>query len=157
MSEIREGLRIGILGLQGSYKAHEEMFKSLINSYTLSVSIIKSTSQLVEIDGLIIPGGESTSISLLCERSNLYEPLRNFVNEGNPVWGTCAGLVFLSKYVSQVKNGGQKFLESMDIKTERNYFGSQKDSFEGKETFSMSIYSGSCYHCCRSRQSRGLG
>merc|ERR1711976_772057 len=71
-------------------------------------------------------------MSLIAQRPNLLEPLRDFVASGKPVWGTCAGTILLSKKASHTKIGGQEFLEGMDITTSRNYFGRQYDSFEVK-------------------------
>lgn len=82
------------------------------------------------IDGLVIPGGESTTMGHLAERLGLLEPLRAFVAGGGPVMGTCAGLIFLANTVDGQKKGGQRLVGGMDLTVCRNFFGSQIDSFE---------------------------
>jgi len=85
---------------------------------------------LKDLDGLIIPGGESTSMSLIGSKDNLLEKIKEFVNNGNPVWGTCAGSVLLAKDVQGQKIGGQGLIGCMDILVHRNFFGRQVSSFE---------------------------
>jgi 5'-phosphate synthase pdxT subunit len=85
------------------------------------------------LDGLIIPGGESTTIGKLAARFGLTDPLRQFAQQGKAVWGTCAGLIFLAKDIGSTGSGAHVVptrLELMDIKVDRNAFGRQVDSFE---------------------------
>jgi 5'-phosphate synthase pdxT subunit len=100
---------------------------------------VRKPEQLRDLDGLIIPGGESTTFGKLAVEYGLIEPLRAFCNSGKPVWGTCAGMIFLAKDVGRK----QPVLGAMDVQVQRNAFGRQVDSFEvdldlpalGKEPF----------------------
>jgi len=114
-------MKIGVLALQGDFAEHTVMLKSL-GAQTAEVRL---PSQLLGLDGLIIPGGESTTIGKLATDYNLMEPLREF-GKSRAIWGTCAGAIFLSKDVSRT----QPLLSLMDIKVARNAFGRQVDSFE---------------------------
>ena len=114
-------IKIGFLSLQGDFAEHIAMLKRLkVETYEVSL-----TEQLNGLDGLIIPGGESTTIGKLAVAYNLMEPLKLF-GQRHAIWGTCAGAIFISKDVSR----DQPLLELMDIKVERNAFGRQVDSFE---------------------------
>jgi len=114
-------MRIGVLALQGDFAEHIAMLKRI----GVETAEVRLPDQLDEIDGLIIPGGESTTIGKLAHDYDLVEPLRHFGAE-KPIWGTCAGAIFLSKNVRQE----QPLLELMDIRIARNAFGRQVDSFE---------------------------
>lgn len=114
-------MKIGVLALQGDFIEHQ---KILEGSGAKAVQV-RLPSDLDDLNGLIIPGGESTTIGKLAEDFNLMEPLRQFALS-HAVWGTCAGSIFLSKDVSR----DQPLLGLMDIKVERNAFGRQVDSFE---------------------------
>lgn len=94
---------------------------------------VKTPTELARCDALIIPGGESTTITLLAKLSGLLEPLRDFVKTKS-VWGTCAGAILLSKEVTGIKKGGQEVLGGVDIKVGRNGWGSQMESFEAEMT-----------------------
>ncbi len=116
--------RVGVLALQGDFAAHA---RSLERVGAQSVEV-RTPEALVGVDALVIPGGESTTIGKLLVRYKLFEAIQNF--EG-PVWGTCAGLILLSKkIVSGEERGGQPTLGLMDISVARNAFGRQIDSFE---------------------------
>ncbi|CDY09196.1 BnaA02g06220D [Brassica napus] len=84
----------------------------------------------VELSSLIIPGGESTTMAKLAEYHNLFPALREFVKTGKPVWGTCAGLIFLADRAVGQKEGGQELVGGLDCTVHRNFFGSQIQSFE---------------------------
>ncbi len=114
-------MKIGILALQGDFAEHIAMLKRL-NVETFEVRL---PEQLDGLDGLIIPGGESTTIGKLAVAYNLMEPLKMF-GQRHAIWGTCAGAIFLSKDISR----DQPLLGLMDIKVQRNAFGRQIDSFE---------------------------
>ena len=114
-------MKIGILALQGDFAEHIAMLKRL-NVETFEVRL---PEQLDGLDGLIIPGGESTTIGKLAVAYNLMEPLKIF-GQRHAIWGTCAGAIFLSKDISR----DQPLLGLMDIKVQRNAFGRQIDSFE---------------------------
>ena len=98
---------------------------------------IRTAEGLSQIDGLIIPGGESTTIGKLAARWGLIEPLHRFIEAGKPVWGTCAGMIFMAKDIGQTPEiGGAHIipprLPVLDIKVDRNAFGRQVDSFEAE-------------------------
>jgi pyridoxal 5'-phosphate synthase pdxT subunit len=114
-------MKIGVLALQGDFAEHIVMLKKL----GVEASEVRLPEQLKGLDGLIIPGGESTTIGKLAVAYNLMEPLRQF-GQSHAIWGTCAGAIFLSKDISR----DQPLLGLMDIKVERNAFGRQLDSFE---------------------------
>ena len=114
-------MKIGVLALQGDFAEHIAMLKKL-NVETAEVRLPKHLDGL---DGLIIPGGESTTIGKLAVAYDLMEPLKLF-GQRHAIWGTCAGAIFISKDIGLE----QPLLGLMDIKVERNAFGRQIDSFE---------------------------
>lgn len=114
-------MKIGVLALQGDFAEHIAMLKRI----KVETSEVRLPEQLNGLDGLIIPGGESTTIGKLAFAYDLMEPLKLF-GQRHAIWGTCAGAIFISKDVSR----DQPLLELMDIKVERNAFGRQVDSFE---------------------------
>jgi 5'-phosphate synthase pdxT subunit len=114
-------MKIGVLALQGDFSEHISMLKRL----GVETAEVRLPKHLDGLDGLIIPGGESTTIGKLAVAYNLMEPLREF-GKSHAVWGTCAGAIFLSKDIGR----DQPLLGLMDIKVKRNAFGRQVDSFE---------------------------
>jgi 5'-phosphate synthase pdxT subunit len=114
-------IRIGVLALQGDFAEHIVMLKRL----GVTPAEVRLPKQLEGLNGLIIPGGESTTIGKLAVDFGLMEPLRAF-GKSHAVWGTCAGAIFLSKDARR----HQPLLSIMDITVERNAFGRQVDSFE---------------------------
>ena len=120
-SNIHVIMKIGVLALQGDFAEHIAMLKRL----KVETAEVRLPEHLKGLDGLIIPGGESTTIGKLAVAYNLMEPLKEF-GQRHAIWGTCAGAIFLSKDVSRE----QPLLGLMDIKVERNAFGRQVDSFE---------------------------
>ncbi len=114
-------MKIGVLALQGDFAEHIVMLKQL-GAQTAEVRL---PQHLADLDGLIIPGGESTTIGKLAVAYKLMEPLREF-GQQKAIWGTCAGAILLSKDARR----SQPLLELMDITVERNAFGRQVDSFE---------------------------
>lgn len=112
---------IGVLALQGDFAEHIVMLKSL----GVEAIEVRLPEHLKDLDGLIIPGGESTTIGKLATDYGLLGPLKTF-GQRHAIWGTCAGAIFLSKDVSRE----QPLLGLMDIKVARNAFGRQVDSFE---------------------------
>ena len=115
--------RVGVLALQGDVREH---LRALAHLGAEAVAV-KSPEQLEGVDGLVIPGGESTTIGKLCERFGLLEPLRRRIDDGMAVFGTCAGLIFLSAAVTE---GSQPLVGRLDVVVRRNAFGRQNDSFE---------------------------
>lgn len=119
-------MKIGVLALQGAFIEHINMLKSL----GVEAVEVRLPEQLDDLDGLIIPGGESTTIGKLARRFGLMEPLHDFA-AAKPVWGTCAGMIFLAKEIGDGTAGrDQPLLGMMDIEVARNAFGRQVDSFE---------------------------
>ncbi|TKV49633.1 pyridoxal 5'-phosphate synthase glutaminase subunit PdxT [Bacillus sp. PIC28] len=116
-------VKIGVLGLQGAVREH---VKSVEASGAEAV-VVKRIEQLEEIDGLILPGGESTTMRRLIDKYAFMEPLRTFANSGKPMFGTCAGMILLAKTLIGYE---EAHIGAMDITVERNAFGRQKDSFE---------------------------
>ena len=114
-------MKIGVLALQGAFIEHIHMLKKL----GVEAVEVRLPADLDEIDGLIIPGGESTTIGKLAVIYNLMDPLREFA-ANKAVWGTCAGMIFMAKEIGM----DQPLLGIMDIEVERNAFGRQVDSFE---------------------------
>ena len=114
-------MKIGVLALQGDFAEHIAMLVRL----GVETQQVRLPQHLVDLDGLIIPGGESTTIAKLVNAYGLYEPLREFGSR-RAVWGTCAGAIFLSKEIHR----HQPLLGLMDITVERNAFGRQAASFE---------------------------
>ena len=114
-------MKIGVLALQGDFSEHIAMLKRL----KVDASEVRLPKHLDGLDGLIIPGGESTTMGKLAVAYNLMEPLQSF-GQSHAIWGTCAGAIFLSKDISR----DQPLLKLMDIKVQRNAFGRQIDSFE---------------------------
>lgn len=114
-------MKIGVLALQGDFAEHIVMLRRL----KVEATEVRLPEHLKGLDGLIIPGGESTTIGKLANDFDLVEPLREF-GLHHAIWGTCAGAIFLSKDVRR----SQPLLGIMDITVERNAFGRQVDSFE---------------------------
>jgi pyridoxal 5'-phosphate synthase pdxT subunit len=107
---------VGVLALQGGFEAHERVLRKL----GADMREVRTVADLDGLDGLVIPGGESTTMTLGIEREGLAEPLRELVGGGVPVLGSCAGLIMLDR----------EHLALMDIRAERNAFGRQLQSFE---------------------------
>ena len=114
-------MKIGVLALQGDFSEHISMLKKI----DVEAIEVRLSKHLDGLEGLIIPGGESTTIGKLAVAYELMEPLKQF-GKSHAIWGTCAGAIFLSKD-AKLK---QPLLGLMDIKVERNAFGRQVDSFE---------------------------
>ncbi len=114
-------MKIGVLAIQGDFSEHIVMLKRL----GVETTEVRLPAHLAGLDGIIIPGGESTTIGKLATDYGMMEPLRAFGKE-HAIWGTCAGAIFLSKDVRRE----QPLLGLMDISVARNAFGRQVDSFE---------------------------
>ncbi|MFC5774989.1 pyridoxal 5'-phosphate synthase glutaminase subunit PdxT [Ectobacillus antri] len=118
-------ITIGVLGLQGAVREHVMSIEAL----GAKAVVVKKIEQLQEIDGLILPGGESTTMRRLIDKYGFMEPLRAFANEGKPLFGTCAGMILLAKNLVDYK---EPHLGVMNITVERNAFGRQRESFEAE-------------------------
>jgi 5'-phosphate synthase pdxT subunit len=118
-------MRVGVLAMQGAFAEHE----GALIRIGVEPQRVRLPQDLEELDGLIIPGGESTTMGRLMQRWGLLEPIRALVRSGRPLWGTCAGLILMAR---EVIDGvpGQPLLGLMDMRVRRNAFGRQVDSFE---------------------------
>ena len=123
-------MRVGVFALQGDVREHLQLLTSLgVESIE-----VRNAEQLASVDGLILPGGESTTISKLIDIFKLRDDLLAYISKGNPVYGTCAGMIMLAAEVLD-EASGQESLKAMDISVRRNAFGSQLDSFEASIEF----------------------
>ena len=126
-------MRVGVFALQGDVREHLQLLTSLgVESIE-----VRNAEQLASCDGLIIPGGESTTISKLIDIFGLRDDLLAYIAQDNPVYGTCAGMIMLATEVLD-EASGQQSLKAMDISVRRNAFGSQLDSFEALVEFAGS-------------------
>lgn len=116
---------IGVLALQGGFAEHVAKLEEL----GIGTRLVKKVEHLEGLNGLIIPGGESTTLSKLLVFTGLLDPLRKLIAEGLPIFGTCAGFILLAKNVLDTRSDAQS-LGALDITIRRNAFGSQVDSFE---------------------------
>jgi 5'-phosphate synthase pdxT subunit len=116
-------IRIGVLALQGDFAEHVAVFSRL----GVEAHEVRLPEQMDGLDGLVIPGGESTTFTRLMADYALLEPIRRLAGDGIPIWGTCAGMIVLAREASRLPRPG---LGVMDIVVERNAFGRQVDSFE---------------------------
>lgn len=119
------GPRVGVLALQGDFREHAHVLAEL----GARVSLVRRPEELAEVDGLVIPGGESSVIDKLSRLFGLAEPLKTAIRDGLPVYGTCAGLIMLADTVLDAI-AGQESLGGLDVVVRRNAFGSQNQSFE---------------------------
>ncbi|MEE8392022.1 MAG: pyridoxal 5'-phosphate synthase glutaminase subunit PdxT [Anaerolineae bacterium] len=118
-------MKIGVLAVQGAFIEHE----GILTRIGVEPVQVRLPQHLEGLDGLIIPGGESTTIGKVAKRWELLEPIRAFAQSGRPLWGTCAGMILMAKEVVD-SMPDQPTLELMDIAARRNAFGRQVDSFE---------------------------
>lgn len=116
-------IKVGVLAVQGAVAEHLELLNQIPD---VCAQEVKYLDELNEIDGLIIPGGESTAIGRLLRDFNLLQPLKERILNGMPVWGTCAGMILLAK---SLENDPTVHLGVMDITVERNAYGRQLGSF----------------------------
>ncbi len=116
---------IGVLALQGDIKEHE-LALTAVGARTARV---RTEAELAQVDGLVIPGGESTTMSNLAIRMNLIDPLRAASKAGLPMYGSCAGMIMLAAHVTDARPD-QQTIGGLDVTVRRNAFGRQVDSFE---------------------------
>ncbi len=142
-------LNIGILSIQGDVAENGASMQAALEELgeTGTIIKIKTPEQLSKLDGLIIPGGESTMIGHLSLVNGLLKQLQEKIESGMPVFGICAGLILLSKNAKDrvMGNVDQPLLDLLDVKVERNSFGRQRDSFEAKislEPVNISSFNG---------------
>jgi pyridoxal 5'-phosphate synthase pdxT subunit len=123
-------VHVGVLALQGAFREHIMTLESL----GVRATAVRMPSQLAELNGLVIPGGESTAIAKLMVSYEFYEPIRQHHDAGLAVWGTCAGAILIAREILDAVPG-QESLNLMDIAVRRNAFGRQVDSFEADLDF----------------------
>ncbi|KAF1835606.1 SNO glutamine amidotransferase [Decorospora gaudefroyi] len=128
-------ITVGVLALQGAFSEHVQLLRAAAantsSAPTFRFMEVRTPEQLQQCDGLIIPGGESTTMSLVAARSNILGPLREFVKvKRRPTWGTCAGLILLAESANRTKKGGQDLIGGLDVRVNRNHFGRQTESFQ---------------------------
>jgi 5'-phosphate synthase pdxT subunit len=114
--------RVGVLALQGDFREHAHILRRL----GAEATEVRLPGHLDSLDGLILPGGESTTMGKLAVEYQLLEPLRELATRGTPLWGTCAGLIMLARDVGHE----QPLVGALDVQVTRNAFGRQVDSFE---------------------------
>ncbi len=122
-------MTIGVLALQGSVIEHLKMIKSV--NKKIDAVPVKTIDELSAVDGLIIPGGESTTLRILLDNFNMYTPIKARVEAGMPVWGTCAGLILLANRIE----GERPYFGLLDVDVKRNAYGRQIDSFVAEGDF----------------------
>ena len=118
-------MKVGVLALQGAFNLHIQALERL----DVEATEVKSPENLNSVEALIIPGGESTTMSFLIESSGIFDALRKSSDNGMPILGTCAGMILLSSKIIDGRSD-QKSLSLIDIETRRNGYGRQIDSFE---------------------------
>jgi pyridoxal 5'-phosphate synthase pdxT subunit len=119
--------KVGVLALQGAVGLHAEALRAL----GASPVEVRTLSDLAGIEGLVVPGGESTTLSMLLESSGLFDPVARLLAEGLPAFGTCAGMILLAADVLDGRPDQRSFA-AVDVSVRRNAFGRQVDSFESK-------------------------
>ena len=122
-------MRIGVLALQGAFIEHEKML-ALLGANVFEIRQKKDLN--TPFDGLVIPGGESTVQGKVLHELDLFDPIKEMINGGLPVFGTCAGLLLLAK---QIENDDRRHIATMDIKAVRNAYGRQLGSFDTSADF----------------------
>lgn len=122
-------MRVGVLGLQGDVSEHMDVLRRL----KANPVWVKDSATFKSVDALVIPGGESTTISELLQKNGLFDGVKRSGSNGMPIFGTCAGAILLAKDAGkQQRQTGQKLLGLMDMAVERNAFGRQRESFEAE-------------------------
>ena len=123
-------MKVGVLALQGDVREH----MAALTACGINPVEVRRPSELASVDALILPGGESTTIAQLSEIFGLFQPIRDRITAGMPVYGSCAGMILLADSILDAKDG-QKTFGGLDITVRRNAFGRQVDSFENDIVF----------------------
>ncbi len=126
-------MKIAVVGVQGDVEEHVLITKKAMKKLGMGGEVVatRRSGVVSKSDGVIIPGGESTTISRLIFRDTVASEILQLANEGKPVMGTCAGLILLSKYGDeQVRKTDTRLLELLDVRVKRNAFGRQRESFQ---------------------------
>ena len=130
-------MQVGVLALQGAFAAHSDCLTS-IGVQSIEV---RTPEQLHSVDALLMPGGESSTMSQLLESSGLFDPISARIAAGMPVFGTCAGMILLASEILDGRSDQRSF-SAIDISVRRNAFGRQVDSFEGAINSSVGDFHG---------------
>ena len=130
-------MQIGVLALQGAFAAHSDCLTS-IGVQSIEV---RTPEQLSSVDALLMPGGESSTMSQLLESSGLFDPISSRIADGMPVFGTCAGMILLASEILDGRSDQRNFA-AIDISVRRNAFGRQVDSFEATINSSVGDFHG---------------
>jgi 5'-phosphate synthase pdxT subunit len=130
-------MQVGVLALQGAFAAHSDCLTS-IGVQSIEV---RTPEQLSSVDALLMPGGESSTMSQLLESSGLFDPIAQRIAEGMPVFGTCAGMILLASEILDGRSDQRSF-SAIDISVRRNAFGRQVDSFEATINSSVGEFHG---------------
>ncbi|MEJ6577131.1 MAG: pyridoxal 5'-phosphate synthase glutaminase subunit PdxT [Actinomycetota bacterium] len=123
-------MKIGVLGLQGDFREHIET----LNNCGVDTVLVKRASDLVNLNGLVIPGGESTTISKLAKTFELFDPVSKAIANGLPTYGSCAGMILVADSILDPASGQETF-GGIDMQVRRNAFGRQSESFEADIDF----------------------
>lgn len=119
------GRRVGVLALQGAFDAHARVLTAL----GVEAAEVRTVAQLDTVDALVLPGGESTTMSMLLERSGLFDPIAARLEGGMAAFGTCAGMILLARTIADGR-ADQRCFAAIDLAVRRNAYGRQVDSFE---------------------------
>ena len=130
-------MQVGVLALQGAFAAHSDCLSS-IGVQSIEV---RNPEQLSSVDALLMPGGESSTMSQLLESSGLFDPISSRIADGMPVFGTCAGMILLASEILDGRSDQRSF-SAIDISVRRNAFGRQVDSFEATINSSVGDFHG---------------
>ncbi len=125
VSRKNSAIKVGVLALQGAFARHQKVFHQL----SVDAVEVRTPADLEKVDALVMPGGESTTMSQLLESSQLFDPIKNRLKDGLPVFGTCAGMILLSKTILDGRDDQLSF-DAINIDVQRNAYGRQIDSFE---------------------------
>jgi pyridoxal 5'-phosphate synthase pdxT subunit len=123
-------MKIGVLGLQGDFREHIET----LNNCGVDTVLVKRASDLVNLNGLVIPGGESTTMSKLAKTFELFDPVSKAIANGLPTYGSCAGMILVADSILDPASGQETF-GGIDMQVRRNAFGRQSESFEADIDF----------------------
>jgi pyridoxal 5'-phosphate synthase pdxT subunit len=123
-------MKVGVLALQGDVREHI----AALRSCEVEAVAVRRASEIESIDALVLPGGESTTIAQLADVFGIFDLIKNKINNGMPVYGSCAGMILLADQILDAKEG-QKSFGGLDITVRRNAFGRQVDSFESDIAF----------------------
>lgn len=118
---------VGVLALQGDVREHRDMLERA----GARTTAVRRPAELAELDGIVVPGGESTTIDRLARTFGMFEPLQQALRDGLPAFGTCAGMIMLADHLENA-HAGQQTLGGLDVVVRRNAFGRQVDSFEAE-------------------------